>query len=319
MSGNLPPKVSIVLLNYNGAKDTIDCLKSLNNISYNNYNVVIVDNESTDNSMGLIGDYLLSNDVEYTIFSSPNEAMGSGKLQTKLTLLQVGYNGGYGCGNNVGIKYALKNGADYVLVLNNDTVADPGFLEPMLDSCEEDESIGIASGKIYYLDTPDIFWFNGGSYNACTGKVTHYSWGERDVGQMPLSQTTFVTGGLWLIPKKVFEDVGFINEDYFMYVEDLEFCHRVMAKGYTLNVSMDSRIYHKVGSSSGGEASYFTNYWMTRNKLLFMKENVCFYCIPFFFYNSVVRFTLKWLLTGKYSLLKAQVDAIKDLILKKQI
>lgn len=313
------PKISIVLLNYNGADDTINCLDSLNKISYKNYNIIIVDNVSTDDSVARIEDYLLSLESKKKTVVSRGVSAGVNEILPAYLFLHSNYNGGYGHGNNVGIKHAINTGADYVLIINNDTIVDPDFLEPMVKLCEEDESIGIASAKIYYLDKPDTLWFNGGSYHPCTGRVKHFNWGEKDVGQQPLSEVTFITGCLWLIPKKIFKDVGFINEKYFMYVEDLEYCQRVLQSGYSLRVTMNSRIYHKVGSGSGGETTYFSSYWTTRNKLFFMKDNTRFICMPLFVFNNVIRFTLKWSLTGNYKLIKAQLMGIIDFLIKRKI
>lgn len=304
-------KVSIILLNYKGAEDTIACLKSLLKISYAKYDIVIVDNASPDDSVERIEEYFKSMAAgEYTFFRSPEEAMQSSQPQSTFTLLQTGHNGGYGYGNNVGIKYALKNGADYVLLLNNDTVVDPGFIEPIVQMCEEDKSIGIASGQIFYFDHPDIFWFNGGTFSKCTGKVTHIDYGKKNTGQKPLGNSTFITGCLWLVPKYVFEKVGLINEKYFMYVEDVEFSQRIVSKGYCLKVTPHCRIWHKVGSSSAAELTEFSMYWMTRNRLSYMAEHAKLYCWPLFFYNSVLKFFIQWLLTGRHNLIRGQFKGL---------
>lgn len=258
-------KVAIVLLNYNGYKDTIGCFESLQAITYSKYNVIIVDNDSPDNSMENIADYMSENNIEYISFDSTVMAMNHLEKTPKVTLIKSSYNGGYGHGNNIGIKYALNNGADYILVLNNDTVVEPDFLEPMVQMCENDKNIGIASGKIYFYDRPDTIWFNGGKFSPCTAKVEHFNFNEKDVGQIPQEPVTFISGCMWLIPKKVFEDVGFINEEYFMYVEDLEFCQRVLKKGYTLDVIKKGNVYHKVGGITGGKYSSFSVFWRTKN------------------------------------------------------
>lgn len=254
---------------------------------------------------------------EYTVFASPDEAMQSRSPQTKYTLLQTGHNGGYGHGNNIGIKYAMKNDTDYVLVLNNDTIVESGFLEPMVLMCEKEQNIGIASGQIFYFDRPDTFWFNGGTFSKCTGKIIHRDYNIKNTGQKPLIENTFITGCLWLIPKDVFQNVGFINEGYFMYVEDLEFSQRVLEKGYSLKVSRDSHIYHKVGNSYGAELTEFSVYWMTKNRLRYMVEHTRLFCWPLYFYNNAVKFFIRWSLAGKYKFIKAQFTAITHLIFSK--
>lgn len=309
------PLVSIILLNYKGSQDTISCLQSLQEITYPNYRIVVVDNASPDDSMERISDHLqLIAPDKWHRFDFPDEAMRSQKQQHRFTLLQTGHNGGYGHGNNIGIKYALKNRADYVLVLNNDTVVDPGFLEPLVQMCEEDKNIGIVSGQIFYFDRHDTFWFNGGTFNKCTGKVKHIDYDSKNTGQKPLENSTFITGCMWLIPRHVLASVGFINEEYFMYVEDLEFCQRVLEKGYLLKVSENSRIWHKVGSSSGGELTEFSMYWRTRNWLLFMRNNMEPRCWILGFYNGVIKLTIKALMNMKFELLSKQYKAVNDIL-----
>lgn len=309
------PLVSIILLNYKGSQDTIACLQSLEKITYPNYRIVVVDNDSPDDSMERLSDHLqLIAPDKWNRFDSTDEAIHNPAEQTKFTLLQTGYNGGYGHGNNVGIKYALKNSADYVLVLNNDTVVDPNFLEPLMQMCEEDSSIGIASGQIFYFDPSDTFWFNGGTFNKCTGKVVHIDYSKKNIGQKSLENSTFITGCMWLIPKKVFEDIGFINEEYFMYVEDIEFCKRVLDAGYKLQVSSQSHIYHKVGSSSGGELTHFSIYWRTRNWLLFMRDNMEPRCWVLGFYNGVIKLAIKALINIKFELISKQYKAVNDVL-----
>lgn len=306
--------VTIVLLNYNGYKDTIACYESIQNIIYTEYNIVIVDNDSSDNSIDNMIQYMKEKGTNFSFFESPEIAMANVEKKLKISLIQSGYNGGYGHGNNIGIKYALKNGADYILILNNDTVVASNFLQPLVELCEYDNNVGIASGQIFYFDRPDTFWFNGGSFDKCTGKVKHINYDAKNTGQKPLENSTFITGCVWLIPRRIFETVGFINEEYFMYVEDLEFSQRVLDKGYSLKVSETSRIWHKVGSSSGGELTQFSIYWRTRNWLLFMKNNMEPKYWILGFYNGIVKLAITALINMKFELLSKQYKAVSDVL-----
>lgn len=302
-------KVIIILLNYNGSKDTIDCLQSLWDISYPNYNIVIVDNDSPDGSLELIDSYLSSECVDHVIYNHPDKAMEYAGKMPFVTCIQSGRNGGYGHGNNIGIKYALANSADYVLILNNDTVVGTGFLEPLVAMCEDDGNIGIASSKIYFHDRPDVLWFNGGKFHPYTAKVEHVNYNEKDTGQESLKENTFISGCLWLVPCKIFETVGFMNEEYFMYVEDLEYCQRVLAKGYTLAVCDKSQIFHKVGSSSGHWSPFFA-YWMARNKMKFISEFASGTCkITAVFYH-VFYVSFWWLFHKRIDLFGAHLKGI---------
>jgi len=275
------PKIFAVILNYNAGKDTVECLKSLLNVSYENLNLVVLDNNSPDNSMDYIKEWFENREIPFDFCDLSVEGFESfsGKDNSKITLIQTGTNKGYGHGNNIGIKYALKNGADYVLILNNDTVVSPDFIKPLLDTCRNDGNVGVAGGKIYFSDKPDTIWFNGGAFHEWTGKVEHFNFKEKDVGQIPPKEITFITGCMWLVPRQVFEKVGFINEEYFMYVEDLEFCYRVRKAGYKLAVNPESRIWHKIGGSSDGHLSPFSVFWTGKNTVLFIRQN----------YNSFIK------------------------------
>jgi GT2 family glycosyltransferase len=309
-------KVSIILLNYNGYDDTIECFNSLKEISYPNYNIVIVDNNSPDKSLDKINEYMIDNNCDFAYYKDVQSSQNTIKSNF-LTLIQSGSNEGYGHGNNIGIKYALKNNADYIMILNNDTVVSKNFLESMVYTCENNNKIGIVSGQIFYFDEPDVFWFNGGIYDKYTFQVKHFSYKEEYVGQKPLENNTFLSGCLWLIPKDLFSKVGYLNEDYFMYVEDLEFSQRVIKSGYQLKVAENAFIYHKVGGSSNGETSSFSVYWMTKNYLKFMVNNVNIIFWPLFITNNILRFTIKFFFSRKKEFIKKQFFAFYDFIRNK--
>lgn len=311
---NNRPKVMVVLLNYRGAEDTIDCLQSLLDISYPNYRIIIVDNDSPDESFGKIEQHLKSGCIEHFFCHSSDMMVGSGSDLPLVTLIQSGRNGGYGYGNNIGIKYALANKADYVLILNNDTVVDPGFLEPLVQKCEDDDCVGITTGKIYFYDRPDVLWFNGGKYHPYTTKIEHINFNEKDIGQQPPSEITFISGCMWLIPKQIFAIVGYINEEYFMYVEDLEYCQRVLEQGYTLNVCEKSKLWHKVGNASGGYLSEFSVYWTARNQFKFFCSRQRFIYQIMGIINLVIIVPIKLLKSNKEELIPIHFKGIGDAI-----
>lgn len=304
-------RIFIILLNYNGYNDTICCLESLKKISYPGINIVIIDNDSSDNSVDKICNYLDAKCTDYITFNNQHAATPCEKTIPYITIIQSGRNGGYGHGNNIGIKYALAQNADYLLILNNDTVVDPGFLEPLVEMAENDKKIGIISSKIYFYDRPDRLWFNGGRFNPYTAKVEHYNFNEKDIGQEPLKENTFISGCLWLIPQKIFKEVGLINEEYFMYVEDLEYCHRVLKHGYTLKVCDKSHVLHKVGSSSGNWSPFFA-YWMAKNKIKFIKEHLTGICKLTALSYHIFYSSLWWLSHRRLDLFRAHVKGILE-------
>lgn len=283
-------KVAIVILNYKNSKDTIECVESLEKINYKNFEIIIVDNDSRDNSVEIL----------------------KNRFNGKHIILDSKKNGGFAYGNNVGIKYALKNKADYILLINNDTTVEEDFLDILVETAEKDEKAGVTTGLIMNYYDRNKIWYNGGEID--WNKFYGYHLNER--GNLSTleeeKEITFATGCLMLIKKEVFERVGLLPEEYFMYYEDVDFCAMVKNKGYKIIYNSKSKIYHKVSASSGEEESPFAIEWNTRNRIKFykkykninkgMKKNI----FPIFFY------TTRLLKVGKY-LKEKRVDKIQSL------
>ena len=244
------PLVYIILVNYNGYEDTIECVKSLKSVSYSNYKIVIVDNASTNNSLT----YLKSSLKECIIIESKE-------------------NLGFAGGNNLGIDYALNNGSEYVMLLNNDTLVESNFLELMLRKFKENTDIGLVGCKIMYYPKKDVIWYGGGYIDWFKFIAVHHGAKQVDNGQCDKEkEIDFMTGCCMLIKSEIFEKTGNLSDDYFMYFEDADFCMKVKDTGYKIWYNPKAVIYHKVGLSSGGEESLFSIKWGTRNRLIFMKK-----------------------------------------------
>lgn len=245
----MQPKIYVILLNYNGYKDTLECVKSLKKVNYNNLNIVVVDNASTDDS-----DSILSNNKEFVY-------------------LKADKNEGFAKGNNIGIEYAISNRAEYILLLNNDTIVEEDFLNQMISIFYEEERIGIVGSKILYYPQKDVIWYGGGYVDWFNFVGLNDGKGIKDNGNYDkVSEVSFITGCCMLIKTEVILKVGYLPEEYFMYYEDVEFCINVSDAGYRLVYNPKSIIYHKVSVSSGGEDSPFTLKWLTRNKIIFMEK-----------------------------------------------
>lgn len=264
------PLVSIILVNYNGYKDTIECIKSLNFIDYDNYNIIVVDNMSSDGSQEYIREFINSV-CKKNIFFLENKD-------------NIGFSGA----NNVGIKFALDNDSDYLCLLNNDTVVEYNFLTELVNEMEKDKKIGISAGKILYYDNKDYIWSAGGYIDNKKSLGCHFGKDQVDNNLYNIKKdVTFLTGCLQLIKKDVIKEVGLYDNDYFLYMEDVDFCARVLKKGYKLRYIPNSIIYHKVSSSTGGDESPLFLYYITRNRLLYNKknqENVLKSCIFYLLY-----------------------------------
>lgn len=240
--------VYIILVNFNGAKDTIECIKSLNNINYENFKIVVVDNKSSD-----------------------EDKLKLKEADVKFHLIESNENLGFAGGNNIGIKYAIDNNADFVLLLNNDTLVHKDFLNELMKYTEI--NVGVIGPKILYYPEVSKIWFAGGMINWFKFIGQHFGEKQEDNGQFnTLKEVDFVTGCCMLIDSNVFKKVGLLPEGYFMYFEDVDFCVKVKDAGYKLIYNPNSEIYHKVSISSGGEESPFILKYSNRNRLKFMKK-----------------------------------------------
>lgn len=243
------PRVMIIVLNWNGLADTLECLESLAHLDYPAYEVVVVDNGSTDGS------------VEAIRVRFP-----------RVTLIETGENLGFAGGNNVGLRYALKLGADYALLLNNDTVVAPDFLRLLVQTAEADPAAGIAGPTIYYYDQPRVIWSAGGAIDWQRGQTWMMDVNERDVGQFGQEprQVDFVTGCALLVKRAVLERGGLLDERFFVYYEETEWCVRTRRAGFKIVHVPPAHIWHKISPAAQAD-SPLIHYYMTRNRLLFLR------------------------------------------------
>lgn len=312
--------VYIVVLNWNGWKDTIACLESLMLLNYENYKIVICDNKSTDGSLDKIKDwykinknnfpYLANADYQYidtidfNIYTSSNNK--------GLYLIQTGSNLGYAGGNNVGIKFCLKQtDMRYVWILNNDTEVTEDSLSRMVEKLQYNKNNGICGSRLVYHHDKTKIQALGGVFNSwlCTSK--HYASGMRATETFDddfVSQNIdYVVGASALVSKELLIDVGLMSEDYFLYYEEIDFALRAKQYGYSICVATDSIVYHKEGATIK-KLSGLSDYYFLKNRLVLYKK---------FFKKKLV---LSWLslfvslfrriIRGNYSGSKAALFAI---------
>lgn len=237
-----PPLVYLLIVTWNGREVLRDCLASLRSATYPSLRVLVVDNASTDGSADSVR-----------------------KEFPAVDLMVLPENRRFAGGNNAGIRHALQKGAEYILLLNNDTVVDAGFLEPLVSRMESDPAIGMAAPKILYYDDPDRIWFAGGAISFWTGTTRHPGIRELDRGQFDTpADTGYATGCCVLVRASVVRAVGMLDESFFLYGEDADWSLRVRKAGYRIVYEPASRIRHRVSVSSGGHTSWFK----LQNKLL---------------------------------------------------
>lgn len=243
------PSVSIVLLNWNGLSDTRECLESLRHISYPNFRTIVVDNGSREDEGAAL-------ESEFGGF---------------IDVLRQPENLGFAGGANAGIKRALDGGAEYVLLLNNDTVVEPDFLGALVRTAQELPDLAAACPKTYFYGEPRTIYSTGGSVSVWRGVAKQTGRGEKDKGQYDeLARRDYADGVCMLMPRTAIERVGLLDEQYFAYWEETDWCARAREKGLQCYYVPQAKIWHKAERSRTPDARF--HYLYRRNALLFVRK-----------------------------------------------
>ena len=296
------PLVCIVLVNWNGWPDTLDCLSSLEALRYPRFEIVLIDNGSDDDSVERI-------QAEYPA----------------LTLLQKDHNTGFTGGHNAGIAFALNHGAEYILLLNNDTVVDPDFLTHMVAAARADGRIGGLTPKIYFLEPRDekVLWSAGGEVALWLARSGNRGRGQRDAGQYDaLRETDYAPGCCVLMSRTAVETVGLLDDAYFAYFEDTDWSLRARAGGFKIVVVPQAEIWHAVGASSNketgkeGKQSPFVHYLGARNQLWFIRAHASWgqklTAYPAYFLRRMVFYTAVFVLLRRWEKLRSLWRGFRD-------
>ena len=254
---NLAPRdpgarVAVVLVNWNGAADTLATLSSLDHaIGAESLRVIVVDNGSTDDS------------VERLRRERPG-----------LDIVETGQNLGFAGGNEVGIRKALESPeVGWVLLLNTDVDVDPGFLAPLVRACEDPE-VGGAGPKIFYYDAPDVLWAAGGRLRIRETVAVELGRGKKDGPRWSRARdVTYLTTCCLMIPRDVLERVGPLDPAYFINVDDADWCRRALDAGYRLRYAPESRIWHKVASSTAGSYTPLKTFHTGRSNAVWVRRH----------------------------------------------
>lgn len=289
------PKVAIIIINWNGWRDTLECLESVFQINYPLFDLIVIDNDSEDSSIQKIKDYcngkvkVQSEFINYNTENKPikiiehtNKELESSQIKIdksndynrKLTLIKNDKNYGFTGGNNIGMKHAIKTlHSDYILLLNNDTVVDENFIIEMMKVAKTDEDIGFVGPKVYiYNDKNRLQVAGGAEVDLKYGEVDEIAYHKIDDGKFDLYlEPDYIGGTCILCKKEVIEKIGLLDPTYFMYWEDADWCFRGRKHGYKSVYAFKSKIWHKYGASSENP---FRMYYFTRNRLYFMKKNI---------------------------------------------
>lgn len=247
------PSISVVILNWNGAADTLCCLDSLRALTYPHFGVVVVDNGSTDESLPQLRSYAAS---------------------YPLMLVETARNLGYAGGNNVGIRNALKLGADFVLVLNNDTTVAPDLLEQLLAAAKRNPDAGVFSARILYFAEPERVWFDGARWNETFLRMEWPGQGELDTSLAVRDhETDYACGAALFFRTEVVRRIGLLDEAFFLVWEEVDWCYRARKTGFRIVVVPPAKVWHKIGVSFGTESSPLRTYFSVRNELLWLNRH----------------------------------------------
>ena len=328
------PLVSIIIINWNGHEDTIECLESIYQTNYPNYNVILVDNGSNDISLEIIKDYCrgkIKVNSKYFQYDSSNKPIRLKEFKKKelktrkkeklakknsLILIKNDENYGFAKGNNIGIRYALNNfKSEYILLLNNDTVVDKNFLSNLVNIDDKTQEIAAIQSTIYYYDNKDKIQSIGGKFNLFTGSGPSIINSEKD-----FIECDVLNGAAMLIKSSAFDKVGLIDDQYFLYMEETDWCFRARKNNFSLRGCKKSKVWHKIYSSSGGEINPVLLYYWNRNILLFYKKHNKKYLptfFPFYIFRLIVQIG-KFSFKSDFKCVKAIFYGFIDGIIGKQ-
>ena len=242
------------------------------------FGIVVVDNGSTDDSVSALT-----------------------REFPEITVLAQGQNRGFVGGCNIGIRHALADGADFVLLLNNDTTVAPDFLAEMLAAIDSDARVAAVCPKIYFADAPGAIWYAGADFSLWTGTPRHRGWRQVDRGQFDDRHSiTQATGCAMLIRKSAICDAGLLDEQFWAYVEDLEWSVRVRKAGYRLAFAPRAHVWHQCGAtavaSMGNGSHAIPQLLSARNMIFLARKHARWWQVPSFtvgfLINHVARHTI---------------------------
>lgn len=243
-------KIAILILHWKNVEDTLECLRSVSKINYPNFEIILINNDA------------------HVFPEFPN-----------ITYICNETNLGFAEGNNRGIRYALDHGADYIFLLNNDTIVQDDILNQFMQAVKEFPQAGVLGAKIYYYDEPATLWYAGGEVDLHSLRCYHEGVGEADIFQKydTIKPTGYACGCALFIKAEAIREVGMMDPKFFLLWEEVDWCWRLAKAGYPSYFVPKAKVWHKVSASfEGGNQGPQRKYYYYRNRLLFMRKNVPF-------------------------------------------
>lgn len=325
----------VLLLNWNGWEHTLECIESVLRLTCTNAQVIVCDNDSSDGSVERIVGWAAGTVTAPQSTMPGAEALppipkpvlcvvhdraaaeaggAAGDKHARVVVLRTGSNGGFAFGNNVGLRYVLARGdAEYVWLLNNDTVVDPGSLSALVDAAEADPGLGMVGAKLLFYDEPDCMQAAGGGTLAhWNGSTRLVGEGARDTDRCDGSvEPEYVHGASLLVRTSLLREVGLMDETYFMYSEEVDWCLRARRAGWKLGYAPAARVWHKDGRASAASPSYVRDFHSLRSRLILVRK---FYpgFLPLALVHSVYQCVLPKVVRRQPNRLRAVLRAYAD-------
>jgi GT2 family glycosyltransferase len=271
----LDPKTYVIIVNWNGWKDTLACLESVFRLNYNNFVVIVCDNNSSDGSQQRISEWVSE----------------SGNAE-RLILMRADRNLGFAGGNNLALRHILdQDDHQYIWLLNNDTTVHPEALCELVGKAEANPGIGAVGSAIYSMAHPGALQAWGGGYVSWLGRSHHFLAPVED------KQLQFLTGASLLVRREALRTVGLLDDTFFLYWEDTDYCFRLRYAGWRLSVAGTSKINHK-GQGSIGPGSPLLDFYFSRSAVRFFNRHAILPVIPL--WTSITLRLGKRILSGNW-------------------
>ncbi len=292
------PSIAVILVNWKKYNLTSKCIESLNKSNYKNFKIILVDNEYSEKSLI----ELKNKHKELLVFKEKN-------------------NLGFAGGNNIGIRYALENDYDYIMLLNNDTEVKENFILPLVERIEKDHFLGAVQPLILNFSNKSIIWNAGGKLNKFLGLTsTRLNNNKLNSSIVFDDYTDWISGCGILIKSEIVKKIGLLDEKFFTYYEDVDWSLRMKSLGYDLGFVKESIIYHHGSSSSknkkntGGLISSKIHYFNIRNHILLLKKHknlFNFFGIIFFQIIKITSYIFYFLIRFRFNKLTMVLKGLK--------
>lgn len=287
-------RVCVILVNYNGKVYNDKCIESILKSTIEKYlQIVVVDNNSKDGSLELLRKNWSKNE--------------------KIHIISLTENYGFSKANNIGIKWALEKGYEYILLLNNDTEIDAQAIERMIALQKETKAVIVP--KILYADKPDRIWYAGGDFSHYIKKSKHIGLNDKDcIRYRSNYRCLFANGCCVLLSRKTIDEIGMLDERFFLYYEDTEYSMRINKMKKEIWYCGNAVIYHKVNGSTKGNNNPSNVYYISRNWLICNRiymENRFYFFLLYYIMNRMC-WAMIWMAQGKKELVVAMIKGIRD-------